>query len=249
MDARKRVDVVLEEISNILKTFKDIEAKLELGKNTPAVISKVLSIELFSTQINNSKDFNAESIEQLKAGNADRRNIVLGKNFLLNITKKVIAKLNQLISGAPLSNETEDDKQILSFINKFTQATSERAAKDAKQDNQSNEEDKLDLAKAGQFYCSYFSKSALKLMQEQENRNAIAKAVVCLYDGKEMKIFPGQVKGTIAYEERGSKGWGFDPIFIPQGETKTISELGYEWKNKNSHRYKSHSGLKKYLME
>jgi len=91
------------------------------------------------------------------------------------------------------------------------------------------------------------NKGLLKLMQNEENRDAVAKAIVCLYDGKKMKSFLGEIKGTIAYEEKGTEGWGFDPIFIPNGQEKTIAELGYDWKNKHSHRYKTHIALKNYI--
>ena len=90
------------------------------------------------------------------------------------------------------------------------------------------------------------NKGILKLLEGKTNRKAIAKAMVCFYDGKRLRFFQGILKGKIALKEKG-KGWGFDPIFIPNGKNKTIAELGYKWKNKNSHRFKAHSALKKYL--
>ena len=46
----------------------------------------------------------------------------------------------------------------------------------------------------------------------------------------------GTLPGRIAEEPRGSEGFGYDPIFVPAGESKTVAELGNEWKAKNSHR-------------
>lgn len=46
----------------------------------------------------------------------------------------------------------------------------------------------------------------------------------------------GTLAGTIATEPRGTEGFGFDPIFIPEGEARTVAELGNDWKRENSHR-------------
>lgn len=46
----------------------------------------------------------------------------------------------------------------------------------------------------------------------------------------------GALQGTIAAEPRGSEGFGYDPVFIPVGETCTVAELGDEWKARHSHR-------------
>ncbi|MDT7582285.1 MAG: XTP/dITP diphosphohydrolase, partial [Pseudonocardiales bacterium] len=46
----------------------------------------------------------------------------------------------------------------------------------------------------------------------------------------------GTLEGRIADEPRGREGFGFDPIFVPQGEERTVAELGNEWKAEHSHR-------------
>jgi len=46
----------------------------------------------------------------------------------------------------------------------------------------------------------------------------------------------GVLGGSIAHEPRGSEGFGYDPIFVPDGEERTVAELGNEWKRTNSHR-------------
>jgi XTP/dITP diphosphohydrolase len=46
----------------------------------------------------------------------------------------------------------------------------------------------------------------------------------------------GTLEGEIALEPRGSEGFGYDPIFVPLGESQTVAELGDAWKAQNSHR-------------
>jgi XTP/dITP diphosphohydrolase len=57
----------------------------------------------------------------------------------------------------------------------------------------------------------------------------------------------GIVEGAIANAPRGSGGFGYDPIFIPAGETKTVGELGDAWKNEHSHRAESARALREAL--
>ena len=53
----------------------------------------------------------------------------------------------------------------------------------------------------------------------------------------------GMLDGTIAREARGEEGFGFDPVFVPAGEAKTLSELGDEWKATHSHRARAARAL------
>lgn len=78
----------------------------------------------------------------------------------------------------------------------------------------------------------------LSEMKDQENRATQFKTVICLYDPQTQKTqyFEGVVKGTIATEVRGDQGFGYDPLFIPDGYTQTFAELGSEVKNILSHR-------------
>ncbi len=66
------------------------------------------------------------------------------------------------------------------------------------------------------------------------------------YDEETLKIFEGKVYGRISEEIRGNKGFGFDPIFIPEGYNRTFAE-DYELKKKLSHRYKAFMKLKEFL--
>jgi non-canonical purine NTP pyrophosphatase (RdgB/HAM1 family) len=49
--------------------------------------------------------------------------------------------------------------------------------------------------------------------------------VITYFDGVEIKHFKGEISGTIPTEPRGEKGWGWDPIFIPEGQEKTYGEM------------------------
>lgn len=79
----------------------------------------------------------------------------------------------------------------------------------------------------------------LKMMQIRNvaNRNArfVCSVVVYTPTGEEWS-FEGIMKGTISSKPAGLMGFGYDSIFIPEGETKTLAELGPGFKNQNSHR-------------
>ena len=69
------------------------------------------------------------------------------------------------------------------------------------------------------------------------NRNAYFHCSICLLgpDGIK-KEFSGQIKGQIAKKLSGTSGFGYDPLFIPDGQETTMAELGSPYKNKHSHR-------------
>jgi XTP/dITP diphosphohydrolase len=57
----------------------------------------------------------------------------------------------------------------------------------------------------------------------------------------------GILEGRIADEPRGSGGFGFDPVFIPEGEDRTVADLGDDWKRANSHRARAATALRQAL--
>jgi XTP/dITP diphosphohydrolase len=61
-------------------------------------------------------------------------------------------------------------------------------------------------------------------------------------DGEELRG-TGTLEGRIATEGRGDEGFGFDPVFIPDGEERTVAELGNDWKAEHSHRAKAARAL------
>lgn len=89
----------------------------------------------------------------------------------------------------------------------------------------------------------------LKKMKNESNREAFFSCVLCLLDPTEPtpQYFEGVLEGTIAPEARGSIGFGYDYIFVPKGETKTLAELGIEYKNNYSHRAVALKKLTQYL--
>lgn len=73
-------------------------------------------------------------------------------------------------------------------------------------------------------------------MEGEENRKAqFRTAISLILDGKEY-LFEGTVKGEIIQEKRGTTGFGYDPVFVPEGYEQTFAEMGIEIKNEISHR-------------
>lgn len=87
--------------------------------------------------------------------------------------------------------------------------------------------------------CTYADNNA-KLLRElagKENRRAQFRTVIAIaLPGKEPLTVEGSVQGTILEELRGGKGFGYDPLFMPDGYEQTFSELPPEVKNRISHR-------------
>ena len=82
-------------------------------------------------------------------------------------------------------------------------------------------------------------KLLLKNMEGITNRNARFRTVIALLmDGKEY-LFDGIVEGVIIDEKRGNSGFGYDPVFVPNGYNETFAQLGSDIKNNISHRAKA----------
>ncbi len=79
----------------------------------------------------------------------------------------------------------------------------------------------------------------LDLMKNEENRAAYFKSVIAFFANGKIKLFVGKTNGTIFTEKRGTKGFGFDPIFLPTDEGLTFAEMSLTTKNLYSHRQKS----------
>jgi XTP/dITP diphosphohydrolase len=88
----------------------------------------------------------------------------------------------------------------------------------------------------------------LKELQAHKDRSAEFRSVICLYiNDSEKYFFEGIVKGNIINEKRGSNGFGYDPLFVPEGMNKTFAELTEAEKNKISHRSLALQKLKEFL--
>ena len=79
------------------------------------------------------------------------------------------------------------------------------------------------------------------------NRNARFRTVIAYLDGKEEHFFEGTVNGSIIDVRRGSDGFGYDPVFIPEGYKVTFAEMPLSEKNKISHRARAFAGLVEYM--
>lgn len=92
-------------------------------------------------------------------------------------------------------------------------------------------------------------KKLLKEMEGKENRKARFRTVIALLLGGETHLFEGIVEGSITTEKKGENGFGYDPVFVPQGYDKTFAELGNDVKNKISHRARAVEQLEAFLAQ
>ena len=83
----------------------------------------------------------------------------------------------------------------------------------------------------------------------KSERGAQFRTVIALIIGEEKHLFEGIVRGTIIEERRGEGGFGYDPIFVPEGYDLTFAELGSEVKNSISHRAQAVKQLAEYLLK
>ena len=89
-----------------------------------------------------------------------------------------------------------------------------------------------------------------KLLQEmkgKDNRNARFRTAIALIQGGEEHLFSGEVHGTITTEPLGNKGFGYDPVFIPEDTGLTFAQLGEDVKNHISHRARAVAKLTEFL--
>ncbi len=87
-----------------------------------------------------------------------------------------------------------------------------------------------------------------RMMRSYEDKRATAMIVYTLYDGQEFQYFEGNLNGSIASEPRGDSGFGWDQVFIPDGQDKTYAEMSKEEKGLISHRSIAVKKLQTYLI-
>jgi XTP/dITP diphosphohydrolase len=90
-------------------------------------------------------------------------------------------------------------------------------------------------------------KKLLENLKGITNREAQFRTAICLIEGGEEHLFEGLVKGKIIEEKRGEAGFGYDPVFVPDGYDQTFAELGEDIKNQISHRARAVEKLCDYL--
>jgi XTP/dITP diphosphohydrolase len=84
---------------------------------------------------------------------------------------------------------------------------------------------------------------ALSGTQDDARRARYVCELVCLAPGGEEYRGTGTLHGTIADHARGSEGFGYDPVFVPEGESESVAELGNDWKARHSHRARAATAL------
>lgn len=91
------------------------------------------------------------------------------------------------------------------------------------------------------------TRKLLRELEGQTNRRAAFRTVIALIEDGRESCFEGRVDGYIAETERGTEGFGYDPVFSPEETGKTFAELGIETKNRISHRARAVAKLCEHL--
>ena len=81
------------------------------------------------------------------------------------------------------------------------------------------------------------------LAGEEDRRARYTSAIVAILPDREEVVATGMLEGTVASRPHGSEGFGYDPIVVPVGETRTVAELGNAWKAEHSHRARAARAL------
>jgi len=89
----------------------------------------------------------------------------------------------------------------------------------------------------------------LSELEGKTSRNAQFRTLITLILNKSTFSFEGIVRGEIISEKRGENGFGYDPIFVPEGEKRTFAEMSLEEKNKHSHRARAFQKMIDFLNE
>jgi XTP/dITP diphosphohydrolase len=93
------------------------------------------------------------------------------------------------------------------------------------------------------------TEKVLNLMKKKRNRRARFRTVIALIFNESEYVFDGAVSGNIINKKRGKEGFGYDPIFVPDGENITFAEMSLNEKNKISHRALAFEKLKLFLSQ
>ena len=99
------------------------------------------------------------------------------------------------------------------------------------------------------FFDILGNQGLVDLLRGRKDRRAVARTIIVYIDRKAKKhVFEGKVAGKIARKPRG-RGFGWDPIFIPKGDTRTFGEMSFDDKNKYSMRAKALKKFKNFLVK
>ncbi|OQA78937.1 MAG: Non-canonical purine NTP pyrophosphatase [Lentisphaerae bacterium ADurb.Bin242] len=180
---------------------------------------------------------------KILAATSNKHKVIEFKAAFAPLLKKMTLLTQDDIPGFPEVSETGSSFEENAMIK--ARAASAYADMPAFSDDSGLEVAALDGA-PGIFSARYAGDNAsdadriaklLADMQGQTNRRARFVCVIALaYRGIDVKTFRGEVNGEIIREPRGSFGFGYDPVFVPDGYKKTFGELGPEVKDRISHR-------------
>ena len=81
----------------------------------------------------------------------------------------------------------------------------------------------------------------------ESNRRASVSTCIAYADDNEVRTFVGTIRGQLAWESRGDNGFGYDPIFIPDGQDRTYAEMTSDEKNSHSMRSEALAQFKDFL--
>ncbi len=175
------------------------------------------------------KDINIEVLSKKEIGFEDLEVVEDGDTLFENSKKKALALANK-IDYAIIA---DDSGLFVDALNDKPGVHSSRYAGEEGNDDRNNEKLLKDLEEI-----------------KEEDRTARFKAVITLItEDKEIYEIEGICEGHIDFQLKGSNGFGYDPLFIPEGYSKSFGELSDEIKNKISHRYKALLELKEKLEE
>lgn len=93
------------------------------------------------------------------------------------------------------------------------------------------------------------NRKLLALLKGTDDRSARFRTVIALIFNGEEYLFEGIVEGNIINEKRGAMGFGYDPVFVPSGETRTFAQMPLDEKNLISHRARAFKKLKEFLSD
>ena len=223
--------------------------KKSKGKGNPQKFNKLISEKL------NGWFFNIKMGEKMKkiilaSNNPDK--IKELKEILKNLDYKIISK-----SEAGFSEDIEETgKTLEENASLKAKAIYEKAGECVISDDTGlfvealKGELGVKTARYAGENCSYDDnvEKLLNNLKGEKNRKAYFKTVLVFIgkDGKEI-YFEGKINGKIATEKKGDSGFGYDPIFIPEGYDESFAQLGLDTKNKISHRKLAMNKLLEFL--
>jgi XTP/dITP diphosphohydrolase len=89
----------------------------------------------------------------------------------------------------------------------------------------------------------------LSEMRFHDDRSAAFKTVIAFITADEKKLFSGEIQGHIAKEKSGDGGFGYDPVFVPESESRTFAEMTMDEKKQKNHRVRALKKFTDYLKE